>query len=86
MKRLILNIVFVLCGISASFSQPISEVSFEKEKIKIERAKNIRRATKVAIGVVVCSFFEIPAIPVIAVFAISEIANDKNKEQRRDEK
>lgn len=75
MRRRIVSTLFVLFCVISSWSQSgkIPTTELEREKYKIERTKKIRRFTKVAIGVVLCTIFEIPAIPVIAIFAITEI-------------
>ena len=74
-----LTIIIILFSSILAFSQTKSfNNNFEQEKIKVERTKKIRRVTKVAIGVIICTFFQIPAIPVVAAFAITEIISDKN--------
>ena len=74
-----LTIIIILFSSILAFSQTKSfNNNFEQEKIKVERTKKIRRVTKVAIGVIICTLFQIPAIPVVAAFAITEIISDKN--------
>jgi len=78
-----LGIMLIVCSSLLSFSQTVyfDNNKFEQEKVKAEKTKKIRRVTKVAVGVVVCTFFQIPAIPVVAAFAITEIISDTKSDK-----
>jgi hypothetical protein len=87
MKRVTINILFIFCSFISSFSQAIGDSKLLKqENEKFERKKRIGRVVRAAVGVVVFTLFEVPAIPIVAAFAISEIIADTNQNKQTDEK
>ncbi len=74
MKQILISSILIL--ITLSCVAQYDSAKLHAEKIKVERNKSIRRATKATIGIVLFTVFEVPAIPVVAAFAISEILSD----------